>query len=130
MKIIDNMLIIFIMISTATCSKPVTSIMPTGSNALIGTKIPDITLDAFHNGSIKKINLHSYRGKWVILFFYPGDFTFVCPTELKEMSQFYEDFKANNTEIVSISTDSAYVHKAWKQTNELLKDVVFPMLSD
>ncbi|MGQ9843371.1 MAG: peroxiredoxin [Spirochaetota bacterium] len=66
----------------------------------------------------------------MILFFYPGDFTFVCPTELKELSQFYDDFKNNNAEILSVSTDSVYVHKAWQESNDSLKDVKFPMLSD
>ena len=97
---------------------------------VIGKTIPFITFNAFYNGKITSINLENYRGKWIILFFYPADFTFVCPTELKEMSDYYQDFKDGGAEIFSISTDSAYVHKAWVKDNDLLKNIRFPMLSD
>jgi monosaccharide ABC transporter substrate-binding protein, CUT2 family (TC 3.A.1.2.-) len=86
---------------------------------VIGKTIPFRTFDAFYNGKITTINLDDYRGKWIILFFYPADFTFVCPTELKEMSDYYADFKEGGAEIFSISTDSAYVHKAWVKDNDL-----------
>jgi peroxiredoxin (alkyl hydroperoxide reductase subunit C) len=96
----------------------------------IGKTIPFRKFDAFYNGKITTIDLNDYKGKWIILFFYPSDFTFVCPTELKEMSDYYSDFKENGAEIFSISTDSVYVHKAWIKENELLKNIKFPMLSD
>lgn len=99
-------------------------------NTIIGRQIPWPELDAFHNGKIAKINLSDYKGKWIILFFYPADFTFVCPTELKELSDFYTEFKNTGAEVFSISTDSAYVHRAWQKENPLLKNVRFPMLSD
>lgn len=97
---------------------------------VIGKTIPFKTFDAFYNDKIMTIDLETYRGKWIILFFYPADFTFVCPTELKEMSDFYSDFKDDGAEIFSISTDSVYIHKAWKKDNPLLKNIKFPMLSD
>lgn len=97
---------------------------------VIGKTIPFRAFDAFYNGKITTIDLESYRGKWIILFFYPADFTFVCPTELKEMSDYYNDFKEAGAEIFSISTDSVYVHKAWVKDNALLKNIKFPMLSD
>jgi len=97
---------------------------------VIGKTIPFRKFDAFYNGKISTIDLDNYRGKWIILFFYPADFTFVCPTELKEMSDYYNDFKEGGAEIFSISTDSAYVHKAWMKDNDLLKNIKFPMLSD
>ncbi len=97
---------------------------------VIGKTIPFRKFDAFYNDKITTIDLNDYKGKWIILFFYPADFTFVCPTELKEMSEYYSDFKEAGAEIFSISTDSVYVHKAWTKENELLKDVEFPMLSD
>ncbi len=131
MKNLHTLLLLVFVITILSCSDAEQKelIITNGQN-LIGTKIPNIQLDAYHNGTIKKIQLHSYKGKWVILFFYPGDFTFVCPTELKELSQFYEDFKNDNAEILSVSTDSVYVHKAWKESNESMKEVKYPMLSD
>lgn len=97
---------------------------------VIGKTVPFRTFDAFYNGKITSIDLNQYKGKWIILFFYPADFTFVCPTELKEMSDYYQDFKEGGAEIFSISTDSAFVHKAWVKDNILLKNIKFPMLSD
>lgn len=97
---------------------------------VIGKTIPFRKFDAFYNGKITTIDLNDYKGKWIILFFYPSDFTFVCPTELKEMSDYYSDFKENGAEVFSISTDSVYVHKAWVNENVLLKNIRFPMLSD
>lgn len=98
--------------------------------AEIGKEIPDVEVEAYHEEDIKKIKLSDYRGKWLILFFYPQDFTFVCPTELEEMANKYEDFKKINTEILSVSTDTVHVHKAWHDTSELIKKIKFPMISD
>jgi peroxiredoxin (alkyl hydroperoxide reductase subunit C) len=103
-------------------------IMP--GEPVIGKTIPFRSFDAYHDGKITTINLADYKGSWIILFFYPADFTFVCPTELKEMSDYYPDFKKEGAEVFSISTDSAYVHKAWQKDNPLLKNIKFPMLSD
>ena len=133
MKTKGFFLILFILAATASysVSKSFKSadIIRAGE-PVIGKTIPFRTFDAFYNGKITTINLDDYRGKWIILFFYPADFTFVCPTELKEMSDYYPDFKEAGAEIFSISTDSAYVHKAWMKDNDLLKNVKFPMLSD
>ena len=104
-------------------------IRPSGTT-IIGRQIQWIELDAFYKGKVTRINLADYRGKWIILFFYPSDFTFVCPTELKELSDYYQEFRNTGAEILSISTDSAYVHRAWQKDNPLLKDIKFPMLSD
>lgn len=130
MKKLIQYVIVLLIILTTSCNHPLPEKNTIQSHALIGKKFPSISLNAYYNGKIQEINLSSYKGKWLIVFFYPGDFTFVCPTELKELSQFYDDFKNDNAEIVSISTDSVYVHKAWKESNESLKDVKFPMLSD
>jgi len=133
MKTKGFFLILFILAATASysVSKSFKSadIIRAGE-PVIGKTIPFRTFDAFYNGKITAINLDDYKGKWIILFFYPADFTFVCPTELKEMSDYYPDFKEAGAEIFSISTDSAYVHKAWMKDNDLLKNVKFPMLSD
>jgi len=98
--------------------------------AEIGHEIPDTELEAFHNEEIKKIKLSDYRGKWLILFFYPADFTFVCPTELSEMADNYEEIQKLGGEVLSVSTDTVFVHKAWHDTSESIKKIKFPMLSD
>lgn len=91
---------------------------------------PDFEQDAFVNNEIKKIKLSDYRGKWVILFFYPADFTFICPTELGELADRYEEIKALGAEVISVSTDTAFVHKAWHDNSETIKKIKFPMLAD
>ncbi len=99
-------------------------------HALINTKIPDITLEMFHSGTIKQFLPKNYKDKWLVLFFYPADFTFVCPTELREMAHLYPKFQASNAEVISISTDTVFVHKAWHDNSEAIKEVQFPMAAD
>ncbi len=96
----------------------------------INHPIPDFEVEVYHQDTIKKIKLSDYRGKWLILIFYPGDFTFICPTELEEAAQHYHDFKELNTEVLSISTDSVHTHKAWHDQSSAIKQVEFPMLAD
>ncbi|NOX71399.1 MAG: redoxin domain-containing protein [Candidatus Micrarchaeota archaeon] len=96
----------------------------------VNEKAPDFTEDAFVNGEIKKISLPDYKGKWIVLFFYPADFTFVCPTELGELADNYEKFKEFGAEIISVSTDTVYVHKAWHDDSPTIKKIKFPMLAD
>ncbi len=96
----------------------------------IGEKVPDFELEAFHNEQIKKIKLSTYRGKWLVLIFYPADFTFVCPTELEEAADLYEEFKKTGAEVMSVSTDTVFVHKAWHDTSSAIKKIRFPMLAD
>jgi len=98
--------------------------------SFIGQTVPDMELEAFSNNDIVKINKSKMNGKWSILFFYPADFTFVCPTELEDMAETYETFKSLNTEILSVSTDTVFVHKAWHDHSEAIKKVNFPMLAD
>jgi len=97
---------------------------------VIGMTIPAGTFDAFYKGEITRIKLSDYRGKWLILFFYPADFTFVCPTELREMAEYYDRFRKSGAEVLAISTDSAYVHRAWHEQNGAVQKVRYPMLSD
>lgn len=96
----------------------------------IGKTLPELTFEAYHNNEINKISLQDYKGKWVILFFYPADFTFVCPTELEDMADNYSKFKELNTEILSVSTDTAFVHKAWHDNSPSIKKIQFPMVAD
>lgn len=96
----------------------------------IGTKAPDLELEIFHDKQIKKTRLSEYHGRWLILFFYPADFTFVCPTELEDMADHYPQFQANNAEVISISTDTAFVHKAWQDQSPAIQKIRFPMAAD
>ena len=96
----------------------------------INQKAPDFELEAYQNDKIKKIKLADYKGKWVILIFYPADFTFICPTELEEAANLYESFKKLGAEIFSVSTDTVFAHKAWHDQSPAIKNVKFPMLAD
>jgi len=96
----------------------------------INEKIPDFELNAYYENELKKINLADYRGKWLILIFYPADYTFICPTELEEAAELYEQFKKEGAEVMSVSTDTAFVHKAWHDHSPSIKKIKFPMLAD
>jgi peroxiredoxin (alkyl hydroperoxide reductase subunit C) len=98
--------------------------------ARINEKAPEFTEEAYVNDEIKKISLSDYKGKWVVLFFYPADFTFVCPTELGDMAANYEEIKKIGAEIISVSTDTAFVHKAWHDNSPTIKAIQYPMLAD
>jgi peroxiredoxin len=96
----------------------------------INDSAPDFKEEAYVNDDVKKISLSQYKGKWVVLFFYPADFTFVCPTELGQLADRYDEFKKLGAEIISVSTDTAFVHKAWHDESETIKKIKFPMLAD
>ncbi len=96
----------------------------------IGTMAPQFTTEALVGNETNALSLSDYKGKWVVLFFYPADFTFVCPTELGDLADKYEEFKSLNTEILSVSTDTVFVHKAWKDNSETIKKIKFPMVAD
>lgn len=96
----------------------------------IGKKVDDFRLEAFHNGKTRWIKLTKYKGKWVVLLFYPADFTFVCPTELEEAADNYKEFVRLGAEVLSISTDTVFVHKAWHDESPAIKKIRFPMLAD
>ncbi len=96
----------------------------------INEQAPGFMEDAYVDGEIKKISLDDHQGKWVVLFFYPGDFTFVCPTELEELAHKYDEFKKIGAEVISVSTDTAWVHKAWHDQSKAVSKIEFPMLAD
>lgn len=96
----------------------------------INQVIPDMELEVFHENKTKKINLNDYRGQWLVLFFYPADFTFVCPTELKELAEHYDQFQKEGAEIISVSTDTVFVHKAWHDSSKTISAIKFPMAAD
>ena len=98
--------------------------------AAIGSPAPTFTLDAVVTKEFRKVSLNDYRGKWVVLFFYPGDFTFVCPTEIAAFGKHNKEFKDRDAQILGGSTDSEFVHHAWRTHHADLKDLPFPMLAD
>lgn len=91
-------------------------------------KAPEFSTQGYYEGRIQNFALKDYLGKWVVLFFYPLDFTFVCPTELRQFSEKYEQFRRLNTQVMSVSVDSPYSHEAWSRGN--LGQQRYPMVSD
>ena len=98
--------------------------------SLIGKKVSEFKTMAYHMGKLKEITNESMKGKWAAVVFYPADFTFVCPTELEDLAEHYEQFKAEGCEVYSVSTDTHFVHKAWHDTSDRIKKVQYPMLAD
>lgn len=96
----------------------------------IGEVIPDYEFQAFQNNEAKTMKLSDFRGKWLVIMFYPGDFTFVCPTELEDMAKHYPAIQGINAEVLSFSTDTVWVHKAWHDTSPAIKTINFPMGAD
>ena len=96
----------------------------------IGKPAPDFMLEAFQDNETKKVKLSNLKDKWKVLVFYPADFTFICPTELGDLADRYEEFKEINAEVLSISTDTVFVHKAWHDNSETIKKIKYPMLAD
>ena len=98
--------------------------------SLINARLPEWDFDVYHQGKFKTVNLADYSQKWLILFFYPADFTFICPTELVQMAEMYTEFQKLGAEVVSVSTDTKFVHKAWHDSSPSIGKVQFPMLAD
>ncbi len=94
----------------------------------VGEQAPDFKLKGYFNGKFKEYALKDYKNKWLVVFFYPLDFTFVCPTEIKQFSEHYAKFKKLNAEVVGVSVDSEHSHKAWVEGP--LGKINFPLLSD
>ncbi len=97
--------------------------------AKVGEPAPSFTLEAVVGKEFKKVSLADYRGKWVVLFFYPLDFTFVCPTEIKGFNAALDTFKEKNAVILGASVDSKWSHKAWIERGDL-GELKYPLLSD
>ena len=97
----------------------------------IGKPAPDFIAPAYEKGNINgKVSLEDYRGKWVLLFFYPLDFTFVCPTELYQLGAMREEFEKANCQILGASIDSVHSHKAWAEKDAKIGALGFPLISD
>ena len=97
---------------------------------LINTTVPDFKVQAYVNNEFKTVTEKDLKGKWSIFFFYPADFTFVCPTELGDMADKYAEFQKMGVEVYSVSTDTHFTHKAWHDTSETIKKIKYPMLAD
>ncbi len=94
----------------------------------VAERAPEFELEAFADGDFRNVSLNEYKGKWVVLFFWPLDFTFVCPTEIRSFNELYDDFRKLGSEVLGASVDSVYSHKAWVEDG--LGQVRFPLLSD
>lgn len=96
----------------------------------LNRKAPGFKAMAYHEDEFKEISLDEYKGKFVVLFFYPADFTFVCPTELEDMAEHYKELKSRGVEVLSVSTDTHFVHKAWHDVSPAIKKINYPMIAD
>jgi peroxiredoxin (alkyl hydroperoxide reductase subunit C) len=97
---------------------------------IINSQMPDFKVEAYQNGGFKTVTNNDVKGKWAIFFFYPADFTFVCPTELADMADKYAKFQEMGVEVYSVSCDSHFVHKAWHDASDSIKKIQYPMLGD
>lgn len=98
--------------------------------SLIGKEISDFKVQAYVNNEFKEVTKQDTLGKWAVYFFYPADFTFVCPTELEDLANKYNEFKEIGCEIYSVSCDSHFVHKAWHDASKTIQKIQYPMLAD
>lgn len=98
--------------------------------SMINKELSDFCANAFHENDFKSISKKDVLGKWSVFFFYPADFTFICPTELEDLAEHYDAFRELGCEIYSVSTDTHFVHKAWHDASERIKKIEFPMLAD
>lgn len=98
--------------------------------SMINKEVSDFSVQAYVNGDFRNVTKKDILGSWSLFFFYPADFTFVCPTELEDLQNRYEDFRKAGCEIYSVSCDSHFVHKAWHDHSERIGKVTYPMLAD
>lgn len=99
-------------------------------SSLINSEIKPFNATAYHNGKFVPVSSEDLKGKWSVVFFYPADFTFVCPTELGDLADVYSEFKKIGVEIYSVSTDTHFTHKAWHDASDTIKKISYPMIGD
>ncbi len=99
-------------------------------HSLINTEVQPFNATAFHQGKFVAVSDADLRGKWSVVFFYPADFTFVCPTELGDLADNYAEFQKLGVEIYSVSTDTHFTHKAWHDSSETIGKINYPMIGD
>lgn len=98
--------------------------------SLINTEVKPFKATAYHNGKFIDVTEANLKGKWSVVFFYPADFTFVCPTELGDLADNYEEFQGRGVEIYSVSTDTHFTHKAWHDSSDTIRKIQYPMIGD
>ena len=98
--------------------------------SLINTEIKPFKATAYHDGEFVEVTEASVKGKWSVFFFYPADFTFVCPTELGDLADHYAEFQKMGVEIYGVSTDTHFTHKAWHDSSETIGKVRYPLVGD
>ena len=98
--------------------------------ALINTKIKPFVTQSFKNGEFVEVSDKDLEGKWSVFFFYPADFTFVCPTELGDVADKYEELQSRGVEVYSVSTDTHFTHKAWHDSSDTIGKIQYHMLGD
>ncbi len=99
-------------------------------STLINSTIKPFKATAFHKGEFVPVSDADLKGKWSVVFFYPADFTFVCPTELGDLADHYAKLQEMGVEVYSVSTDTHFTHKAWHDASETIKKINFPMIGD
>ena len=98
--------------------------------SIINSVVKPFKATAFHNGNFVEVSDADLKGKWSVVFFYPADFTFVCPTELGDLADLYPEFQKLGVECYSVSTDTHFTHKAWHDASETIKKIKYPMIGD
>jgi peroxiredoxin len=98
--------------------------------SLVNTTLKPFKATAYHNGEFVEVTDETVKGRWSVFFFYPADFTFVCPTELGDLADVYDEFKKLGVEIYSVSTDTHFTHKAWHDTSDTIRKIEYPMIGD
>ena len=98
--------------------------------SLINSEILAFDAMAYHEGKFIEVSENTLRGKWSVVFFYPADFTFVCPTELGDLADHYAEFQKIGVEVYAVSTDTHFTHKAWHDSSETIGKIRFPMVGD
>ena len=98
--------------------------------SLINTAVKPFKATAYHNGKFITVSDADLKGKWSVVFFYPADFTFVCPTELEDLAERYPEFRKLGVEIFTVSTDTHFAHKAWHDTSDAIRKVEYAMIGD
>ena len=98
--------------------------------SLLNSEVLPFEAQAFHNGNFVSVSDADLKGRWSVVFFYPADFTFVCPTELEDLADKYAAFQKLGVEIYAVSTDSHFTHKAWHESSPAVGKVQFPMVGD
>lgn len=98
--------------------------------SLINTEVKPFKATAYHQGKFLEVTDANLKGKWSVVFFYPADFTFVCPTELGDLADNYEELQSRGVEVYSISTDTHFTHKAWHDSSDTIRKIQYPMIGD